>query len=146
MIQPLARILAEDVCQEVTQQCWDLTRCDHAGGSQPCCSPLGTLRGRQDSVGQRHLTAVGGGSPSMAVVERPVGEEDIIVHAAQQERGEGDDEQELPGSGGSSEPPMAPQGTAGRTVGGGGRPTSTYTSSKTSESIMQAKPFFWWKW
>lgn len=22
----------------------------------------------------------------------------------------------------------------------------TYTSSKRSESIMQAKPFFWWKW
>lgn len=103
-------------------------------------SPPGALRGGQDGVGQRDLGAVGhrGGA---AAVERAVGEEHVVVHAAEQEGGEGDDEQELPGgaAGGSARTPPAPHGAPRRRAG-------TYPSSKTSESIMQAKPFFWWKW
>lgn len=122
-------------------------------------SPLGALWGGQDGVGQRHLAAVRGRPPGVAVVERSVGKEDVVLHTAQQEGGEGDDEQELPGGGGGSAQLLAPRppgaarcgvaqhGTARcGMAGGGGHTTGTYTSSKRSESIMQAKPFFWWKW
>lgn len=70
------------------------------------CSPLGTLWAGQDSIRQRHLGTV---CARLAVVERAVGKEDIVVHTAEQEGGEDDHEEELPGEAEGSAPKLSPQ-------------------------------------
>lgn len=77
------------------------------------CPPAGALRGGQHGIRQGHLGTLG----DVAVVEGAGSKQDIVVHAAQQERAEGNDEQELPGgtggTGGSAGPLCHSRGAPG---------------------------------